>query len=207
MEEQATLYNFFDVDTKPLPDSEMFLSTPNEHLLVTDDFTTIRQQKKEKVTEEEEELTKSDEEEQALEQTLGENVLLGAELDLDELLRIGTLTLEDGCDRDETGYVKPTESAIEPSPWKPKNFNDVLGVKHFPAGTPVEEINQYEPPPHLVQCWQGAQDIFNKKWKKETQTDEVIEHRQARRAKARKDAKLRRKADAAAVKFEQENKN
>lgn len=103
------------------------------------------------------------------------------------------ISVDDGCLRDETGYVPPQMTAIQPV--EVPLSNTYYG-RSFPIDTPTEELLKFEPPEHIVAAWKKLQEQLNDAVATDTHKqklfqemrEEKIENptRQARRAAARK---------------------
>lgn len=120
----------------------------------------------------------------------------------EEAIDFSKLSLDDGCARDEKGFVAPIQQTIEGKPLPPpppENENDLVGMKTFPLGTPEEELLAFEPPPELMDRWRKAQEIYERKFEPEEKAEKEEpspkESRQMRRSHlraSRKTAKIKK---------------
>lgn len=71
-------------------------------------------------------------------------------------------TLDDGCKRDETGFVAPEKVSIKPIHIEDKT-SDIRHIVQFPIGTPDEDIMAYQPPPQVLDAWKKVQQQWKMK--------------------------------------------
>lgn len=118
---------------------------------------------------------------------------------LAEEFTIATRIHNDGCSRDDTGWVAPIKTNIEPT--SQTSDKGVLAM-HFPSGTPLEELQKMNPPQEVLNAWKILQESWwanhtvpARGWSQELarENSEKKQSRQERRSKNRKKEKLNTK--------------